>query len=401
MPFFMCRLAAEDGHIFSRSVLGGSAAECRGRFESEGLCVLSVRRDWRKLNISLGPDRKLKDREFIMFNQELQALIRAGYPVLRSVEIISGRTRNTALREILGKVEADIKQGKALSEAFSPFEKRFSKIYIAALMAGETSGGLPDTIGQFIVYARTIARTKSRVRSALIYPIMLLLFSLGLLAVILNFVLPNFAGFYKDFESQLPFLTATLIEFSKFVRGHWYVWLILTAGSVLALAELRRRESTLLWLERQKLKLPLGKLIWVETGVSLFCRTLSLLLQAGIPVLAGLPLAVRSIPNKYLASLAAGAPDHIRNGESLSEALTKAGFFPQLALDMVRIGETSANLGGMLREAAEVFDERIQTKIDAFVGLIEPIMIIFMGVLVAAMLLSVYLPIFNIIKVVR
>lgn len=401
MPYFMCRLAAGDGRIYSRSVLAGSAAECRGRFESEGLCVLSVRRNWRKLNISFGPDRKLRDREFIMFNQELQALIRAGYPVLRSIEIISGRTRNAALREILRKVEADIRQGKALSEAFASFEKRFSKIYIAALMAGETSGGLSDTIGQFIIYARTIARTKSRVRSALIYPTMLLVFSVGLLAVILNFVLPNFVGFYQDFESQLPFLTATLIGFSKFVRGHWTIWLILTVGSVLAVAELRRRESTLLWLERQKLKLPLGKLIWVETGVSLFCRTLSLLLQAGIPVLAGLPLAVQSIPNKYLASRAAGVPDHIRNGESLSEALTKAGFFPQLALDMVRIGETSANLGGMLREAAEVFDERIQTKIDTFVGLIEPVMIVFMGVLVAVMLLSVYLPIFNIIKVVR
>jgi type IV pilus assembly protein PilC len=192
-----------------------------------------------------------------------------------------------------------------------------------------------------------------------------------------------------------------LVGFAKFVRAYWYIWSLLTVGAVLIFLQLRRRESTRLWLERQKLRLPLGKLIWVESGVSAFSRTLSLLLQAGIPVLSSLPLAIQAIPNKYLASRAAGIPDRIRNGESLSQGMIEAGFFPQLALDMVRIGETSANLGGMLREASDVFDERIQTRIDTFVGLIEPVIIVFMGVLLAGMLMAVYLPIFNIIRVVR
>ncbi len=383
----------------ARSVLAASAGECRRRFESEGLCVLSARRDWKKLNLRMGRGRTLKDRDFIMFNQEFQALVKAGYPVLRSLEIISARTRNIFLQDVLRRVEADVRQGKALSEAFAPFESRFSKIYTAALMAGEQSGNLPDTLGQYIQYARTIARTKSRIRSALIYPTMLLVFSLGLVGVLINFVLPNFSTFYQDFEAQLPFFTVFLIGLSTFVRANWPVWILLAGGAVLGYLQLRRREKSLLWMERNKLKIPLGKLIWIESGVSLYCRTLSLLLQAGIPVLTGLPLAIHAIPNKFLASKAAEIPDHIRNGEALSEAMSKTGFFPQLALDMVRIGETSGNLGGMLREASEVFDERIQSKIDTFVGLIEPIMIIVMGVLVAGMLLAVYMPIFNIIKV--
>jgi type IV pilus assembly protein PilC len=401
MPYFLCRLSTDDGKIVSRSVLAASPFECRRRFESEGLCVLSARRDWRKLNLQMGRGKTMKDRDFIMFNQELQALVKAGYPVLRSMEIISARTRNIFLQEVLRRVEAEIRQGKALSEAFAPFESRFSKIYTAALMAGEQSGNLPDTLGQYIQYARTIARTKSRVRSALIYPAMLLIFSLGLVGVIINFVLPNFSTFYRDFDAQLPFFTVFLIGLSTFVRANWPIWILLAGGVVLGYLQLRRREKSLLWIERNKLKIPLGKLIWIESGVSLYCRTLSLLLQAGIPVLTGLPLAIHAIPNKFLASKAAEIPDHIRNGEALSEAMSKTGFFPQLALDMVRIGETSGNLGGMLREASEVFDERIQSKIDTFVGLIEPIMIIVMGVLVAGMLLAVYMPIFNIIKVVR
>ncbi|MDD8027070.1 MAG: type II secretion system F family protein [Acidobacteriota bacterium] len=401
MPYFKCRLAAEDGRISSRSIPAGSADDCRRRFAGEGYCVLSVRRDWRKFDVSLGGDKKLRDRDFITFNQELQALIRAGYPVLRSVEIIAGRTKNVLLRDILGRVEAEIRQGKALSEAFAPFEKRFSKIYIASIMAGETSGNLPETIGQYIQYARTISKTRARVKSALIYPTMLLVFSVGLLAIVINFVLPNFAGFYADFEAQLPFLTLALVRSAAFLRAHWYIWTLLLGASILVFIRLRRQENTRLWLERQKLRLPLGKLIWVESGVSAFSRTMSLLLQAGIPVLGALPLAVQAIPNKYLSRRAADIPDHIRNGETLSESMIRAGFFPQLALDMVRIGETSANLGGMLREAADVFDERIQSRIDTFVGLIEPIMIVFMGVLLAGMLLAVYMPIFNIIRVVR
>jgi len=402
MPYYLCRLASDDGRVYLESRLAASPEECRRQFESNGLCVLSVRRDWRKARMpSLSLDRKIKDRDFIMFNQELIALVRAGYPVLRSVEVIAHRIKNPRLKEILLKVESDVRHGKSLSESFAAFEDRFSQIYTAALMAGEQSGNLPDTIGQYIQYAKVLAQTRRRIRSAMVYPTMLLVFSFGLLGILLNFVLPNFSTFYKDFEAQLPLITSWLIGLSVFVRSHWPVGVLLTAAAVFAVLRIKRNPRLYLRLERAKLRIPLGRTIWIESAVSLFGRTLSLLLQAGIPLLSGVGLAVQSIPNKYLASRAAVLPAEIKNGESLSEAMAKASIFPPLALDMVRIGETSANLGGMLREVADVFDESIQTLIDTFVSLIEPIIIIVMGLLVAGMLLSVYLPIFNIIKVAR
>jgi len=402
MPYFLCRLAAEDGRVFTESFLSTSQDECRRHFESEGFCVLSIQRDWKKQRFSsLSFEKKVKDRDFIMFNQEFMALVRAGYPVLRSIEVISNRVKNPYLKEVLRKVEIDIRHGKALSESFAPFEKRFSKIYTAALMAGEQSGNLPDTVGQFVQYAKVISQTKRRIRSALTYPILLLIFSFGLLGVLINFVLPNFSEFYKDFEARLPLITTWLMAFSVFVRGHWPVWIVLAAVLVVAYVQLKKNEKTLFWLEKMKLKIPLGRVIWTESAISLFSRTLSLLLRAGIPLLTGVGLASQAIPNKYLASRTAPLPACIKNGESLSESLAKTEFFPPLSLDMVRIGETSANLGEMLKEVAEVYDESIQAKIDTFVSLIEPIIIIFMGLLVALMLLSVYLPIFNIIKVAR
>jgi type IV pilus assembly protein PilC len=402
MPYYLCRLASDDGRVFLESWLAASSAECRRHFESEGLCVLSVKRDLRRQRLpSLSINPKVKPRDFIMFNQELTALLRAGYPVLRSIEVISKRVKNPRLKEILLKVETDISHGKSLSDAFAPFEGHFSKVYTAALMAGEQGGNLPETISQYIQYAKVIDRTRRRIRSALIYPTLLLAFSVALLGILLNFVLPNFSDFYRDFEATLPLFTAGLIAFSLFLRSHWLVWILAAAVAAFAYGRLKRNPGIFLKMEKAKLRLPLGRTIWLESSISLFSRTLSLLLGAGIPLLSGVGLAIQSIPNKYLAFRAAVLPPGIKNGESLSEAMTKAGIFPPLALDMVRIGETSANLGGMLREVADVFDESIQSLIDTFVSLIEPVVIIFMGVLVAGMLLAVYLPIFNIIKVVR
>jgi type IV pilus assembly protein PilC len=402
MPYFLCRLAAEDGRVFSESHLAASLEECRKHFESEGYLVLAVNRDWKKVKLSsLSLEKKIRDRDFIMFNQELMALIKAGYPVLRSIEVISSRAKNVYLKEVLKKVESDIRQGKSLSEAFAPFEKRFSKIYTAALMAGEQSGNLAGTLRQFIQYAKVIAQTKSKIRSALIYPTLLLVFSIGLMGVLINFVLPTFAGFYSDFEAKLPFITQLLIGVALFIRRHWYLWLILIFFLVLVYFQMKKREKAVIFLDKLKLNIPFGGPIWTESAISMFSRTLSLLLEAGIALLPAVGISNQAIPNKYLGSKTDGLPASIKNGESLSESLAKADFFPPLSLDMVRIGETSANLGGMLREVAEVYDERIQAKIDTFVSLIEPVIIIFMAILVAAMLLSVYLPIFNIIKVVR
>jgi type IV pilus assembly protein PilC len=402
MPYFLCRLAADDGRVLTESFLSGSPEECRRHFESEGFCVLSVKQDWKKARLSsLAFEKRVKDRDFIMFNQELMALVRAGYPVLRSIEVISRRTKNIYLKEVLQKVESDIRHGKSLSESFAPFEKRFSKIYTAALMAGEQSGNLPDTLSQFVQYAKVIAQTKTRIRSALMYPTLLLLFSISLLAILINFVLPNFSDFYLDFEAQLPLITMWLIGFSGFVRGNWLLWILLAALLVVAYFQMKKNEKIFLRLEKLKLRIPLGRTIWIESAVSLFSRTLSLLLQAGISLLSAVGVATHAIPNKYLAFKTSGLAACIKNGESLSESLAKTEFFPPLSLDMVRIGETSANLGGMLKEVADVYDENIRARIDTFVSLIEPVIIIFMGVLVAAMLLSVYLPIFNIIRVAR
>lgn len=400
MPYYTCRVAAEDGRVISQSYLSPSFDECRKRFEEQGLCVLSIKRDWKKIEIPLLPfEKKIKDKDFILFNQELVALIKAGYPIVKSIDVILGRIKNHHLKELLMTVQNDIRSGKSLSEAFAPYEDQFSTVYIASLMAGERSANLDGTLKRYIDYAKIITVAKSKIRAALTYPTLLLFFSMVLLSILVTFVIPRFSQFYADFESQLPSITRYLMAFSFFVKGHLPHIFVLVFLLFVAYFLMKQRESTNIMLHRARLKIPYGRMIWLESAISLFCRTLSLLLEGGISLLTAVGIAGKAVPNKFLQHQMRSLPDSIKNGESLSDSLVKTRFFTPLAIDMIRIGESSANLEGLLADVADVYDDRTRGRIDTFVSLIEPIIIIFMGLIVAGMLLSVYLPIFNVIRV--
>ena len=402
MPYYLCRIAGEDGRVDSRSVLAPSAEEGRKMSEVEGLLVLSVRRDWKRLGKqSFGLGRKVKDKDIILFNQELVALIKAGYPILKGLDAITARVKNVHLREILIKVTGEVKRGKALSEAFLPYEKLFSPVYTASLMAGEKSGNLAGSIGRYIQYAKVITQTRARIKSAMTYPTILIVFSFILIGLLVNFVLPNFADFYKSFEAELPWITRLIMAFALIMSRHWYILVAAFLAVAFLIYRLRRRPDFRFHLDRAKLRVPYGRTIWLESGISLFSRTLGLLLEAGISLLAAIGIAIQAVPNAWIVKHMEDVPDHIKNGEVLSESLTSAGTFPALALDMVRIGESSANLQGMLGDMADFYDERVRGKIETLVTLIEPVVIIMMGLVVAAMLLSVHIPIFNIIRIAR
>jgi len=389
MPYYLCRIAGEDGRVDSRSILAPSAEECRRSFETEGRLVLSVHRDWNRLaNLGYRMGRKIKDRDIILLNQELVAMIKAGYPILKSLESISPRTKNVHLREILIDVAGEVKKGKALSEAFQPYEKLFSPVYTASLMAGEKGGNLAGSIGRYIQYTKMVSQTRARIKSAMTYPTILIIFSFVLMSILINFVIPKFADFYKSFEADMPRITRFIMGFATTLSRRWYVIAAAVVAAVVAIARLRRRPD-------------FGRTVWLESGISLFSRTLGLLLEAGISLLAAIGIAIQAVPNAWLVQHMQDIPDHIKNGEGLSDSLAQSGAFPALALDMIRIGESSANLQGMLGDMADFYDERVRGKIETLVTLVEPVVIIVMGLVVAGMLLSVYIPIFNIIRIAR
>ncbi|HAV41855.1 MAG TPA: hypothetical protein DCW97_05550 [Acidobacteria bacterium] len=400
MPGYFCRLITPEGRIVRETIRAASPAECRKHLEAEGLYVLSIRKE-----ISLGrlrlSRRKIKQQEFILFNQELVAMLKAGYPVLKSLELMEKRIENPYLREIVGQVEEEIRKGRTLSEAFSPYEHLFSKVYTASLLAGERSGNLPGSIKRYLEYAQVITQTRTRVRSALLYPTLLIIFSLILIGILVVLVLPRFASFYADFGAQLPAITRGLISLATFLQKNllWLVLLVIVI--VLAIISLRRRPEFMILNDRLKLHLPYSRYLVQDSAVSLYSRTLGLLLEAGITLVPSVNVARLAVTNRYISSRLETVAEKLTSGQSLYDSLASAGIFPPLATDMIRIGESSANLPGMLSEVADFYDQALRDKIQTLVSLIEPVIIIFIGLVAAVMILSIYLPIFNIVRITR
>ncbi|HAR36651.1 MAG TPA: hypothetical protein DCR87_07105 [Acidobacteria bacterium] len=400
MPAFICRIVTSDGRILKETVQATSVEDCRRRLEAEGLCVLSIRKELKLSRVHLF-GRQIKPAEFILFNQELVALLKAGYPVLKSLELVEKRVENHTLLDIIRKVESEVRGGRTLSEAFAPYENLFSKVYTASLMAGERSGNLPGSLARYIQYAKVIDQTRSRVRSALLYPTLLIIFSAVLIGLLVGLVLPRFATFYADFGAQLPGLTRLLLKLAIFIRANlaWFGLGLLVL--VLSYLVFRKKSSFIFFQDRLKLRLPFSRFLLQDSAVALYSRTLGLLLEAGITLLSSVSVAAFSVPNRFIAFRLQSVADSLKNGLSLYDSLQKTEVLPQLALDMIRIGESSANLPGMLAEVADFYDDRLRDRIQTLVSLIEPVIIIFIGLVAAGMILSIYLPIFNIIRITR
>ncbi|MGB4705362.1 MAG: type II secretion system F family protein [Candidatus Saccharicenans sp.] len=400
MPAYICKFVTPDGRTLKETLEAPSAEDCRRLLESEGFLVLSIRKEIRISRINIF-GKKIKPAEFILFNQELVALLKAGYPVLRSLELVEKRITNPYLLDIVRKVAAEVRGGRTLSEAFLPYEPQFSKVYTASLMAGERSGNLPGSLTRYIQYAKIIEQTRSRVRSALLYPTLLIIFSAVLIGLLVGLVLPRFATFYADFGAQLPGITRFLLKVAIFISNN-ILWLFLIflvlIGTGLAF---RKKTWFVVFKDRMKLRLPFSRFLIKDSAVALYARTLGLLLEAGISLLPSVQVAAFSVPNRFIFSRLLTVPENLKNGMSLYDSLEKAGVFPALALDLIRIGENSANLPGMLAEVADFYDERLRDRIQTMVSLIEPVIIIFIGLVAAGMILSVYLPIFNIIRITR
>lgn len=400
MPAYICRIVTPDGRILKQTLEAATAEDCRKNLEAEGLCVLSVRKELRISKVRLF-GKRLKPAEFILFNQELVALLKAGYPVLKSLELVERRVENPFLLDIIRKVESEVRGGKTLSEAFGPYENLFSKVYTASLMAGERSGNLPGSLARYIQYAKIIDQTRSRVRSALLYPTLLVIFSAILIGLLVGLVLPRFATFYADFGAQLPALTRWLLRLAIFVRANLLWFGLLFLALIIAYLIIRRKDYFIVLKDRLKLRLPFSRFLISDSAVALYSRTLGLLLEAGITLLSSVSVAAFSVPNRCLSSRLQSVAESLKNGLSLYDSLQKTGVVPQLAMDMIRIGESSANLPGMLAEVADFYDERLRDRIQTLVSLIEPVIIIFIGLVAAGMILSIYLPIFNIIRITR
>ncbi len=402
MPYFKCTLVDEQGHYRDREYYAENKKEILAALNGLDEKLIRVQRLWFKdFSLKKFFKRKIGYTEFLLFNQEMITLLKAGIPMIRALEIIIQNTRSGILREILAKAAGNIRNGMQISEAFTSAQIPFQKIYTASLLAGEKSGHLEQVLEKFNIYLGKISNLRRKTVSSLTYPIVLLFFMISMVLVISIFVIPKFSAFFDNMDTQLPAMTLFFISVTQYLKEN--IVLLLTAA-VLAYAAVRAIEHfypRVILIDQAKIKIPfLGRVIH-ENAIAVFARTLAILISGGIPVPDSAEIAVETFANKFYYSQVRSVPEKIRQGNLLSGVLEEIAIMPRILVELIRVGETSGNLTAVLDESADYYERSIDSKINALISLIEPVIIVLLGMVIAVMLVSVYLPIFSSIRVIQ
>ena len=399
MAEFVCRLGTPTGEIVTRTVEASAVHEARARLEREGFKVFNITPPKAEgvtnfTRVSGGSGRaKVKANDFLLFNQQLAALLRAGIPILQAISMLRRRATSVRLRAVLEAVEDAIRGGAALSQAFAAQGAIFPRIYTASILAGERSGALDEVLSRYVTYMRRSVALRRKIRGALAYPLFLLLASLSMVVFLIVYVVPKMSDLFAGFGGKLPFVTQVVLTLSGWLTGNIFWLAPLVIVSAVGLGIWSRTLGGRLTIDRLKLKIPIAGKLMVQLSVAQAARSLATLLAGGITLVESWEIAAESITNLELRRRSSAILPMIREGQSFTESLESAGWLPALAIDMIGIGERSGSLREMLDEVATFYDAEGEVKLEQLTTTLEPAILVVMGGIVVVILLAIYLPI--------
>ena len=403
MADFQLQYADASGQVHNQVVQGTSDQEVRERYSRQGYLVYKVsQKDGGLLaNINItGGRKKVNLEKFLIFNQQFVTLVRAGLPILKALDLLAERLTDPKLRPYINGVREDVRKGALLSDAFRT-QEIFPKIYVTSIMAGEKSGSLIEVLERYVIYQKLALSVRKKVLVSLMYPCVLVLLVICLMVFLVTYVVPSFASLYTSMNASLPSITLMLIAVGNAARSYVLVWFAAVIAVVGTFFWWSRAESAQEKIDRVKTKVPVLGDIWIKYQVAQFSRVLSTLLTGGIPLVQGLETSADSLGTPLLRKTLAKAGRMVREGQSLSGSLASTGVFPPLSVDMIEVGESTGALPSMLSSVAEFYEDDVNTKMTAVLSLIEPAIMIFMGIFVAFVLIALYLPIFSLADTIR
>jgi type IV pilus assembly protein PilC len=403
MGQFLAIVGTATGDIEELALTAADESVLRADLRERGYHVFWVRKNLGlpSLKTLFKGRKRISQTEFTLFNQELAALLRAGLPLLQCLDIMLERMPNPLFRSVLKDVRDKVKSGTALSDAFRAHGDLFPRIYSASLVAGEKSGGLETVIQRYVQYLKLTEGTRKKVVAAMVYPIFLFVSLVIAAAFLLLWVVPRFAGFFEGFDAELPFLTVALLTVANALRDSlWYILAALAAGSYF-LYSWSRREGSKAIFDRALLKLPFLGPIFHLFATSQLTRSLGTLLSGGIPLVQAIDIAAGSIGNRHVGQAVVPVAERVREGRAFSVSLEETGEFSNLTVEMVKVGENTGGLSEMLQNVADFADEEIDNRLNLMLSMLTPVVLLFMGGLVAVILLSIYLPMFDLINAAR
>jgi type IV pilus assembly protein PilC len=396
MGEFVCKVADGNGRVFLQVEPAESVTEARQKLSDRGLFVYNVRPRAGILGQLTGQRRQksVDGNDFLVFNQQLNTLIKAGIPILKALDLLTERAAAEKLRPVLGEVRRLVREGTPLSEALDQ-QGVFPKVYTVSILAGEKSGNLSGVLEYYITYQRVTTGLRKKLIATLIYPTILICAATGIVTYLVSSVIPKFAGLYADLNINLPQATRILIALTVTYRAYLLGTIALLALLVAATFAWSRSEQGGLAMERIRMRLPLVGDTITKFQFAQFCRTLSTLLAGGTPLVQAMETAGGAIGSRLVSGAVIQSATLVREGQSLHNSLASTGLVPDLALEMVEVGEASGSLASMLGSVAEFYEDDVNTHLANLVALIEPAILIFMAILIAFILVALYLPMFS------
>jgi type IV pilus assembly protein PilC len=397
MAEWTLKYADARGAIHQQVAEAGSERELRDRFSQQGFLIYSIkpRIEGKGVSGALRPSgKKINTEKFLIFNQQFVTLIRAGLPILKALDLLADRLTDPKLSKHINGVREEIRNGALLSDAFAK-QNVFPPIYVTSVLAGERSGSLGEVLERYISYQKLSLSVRKKLLVSLLYPAVLVFLVICLIVFLVTYVVPNFAVLYATMDAQLPAPTRILIAIGTTARTYVLIGFAGLVGAIFGFRYWARTPSGGERIDRFLLKIPVAGEVWLKYQVAQFSRVLGTLLIGGIPLLQALDTAADSLGTQVLKKVLGSAVKLVREGQALSGSLRKTKVFPSLALDMIEVGESTGALPQMLTSVAEFYEEDVSNSVTAALSLIEPVIMIIMGIFVAFVLISLYLPIFS------
>jgi type IV pilus assembly protein PilC len=395
MAEFVIKVADERGRMHQQVEQGYSVAEVRDRFASQGYLVYWVKpQGMLSGGFSFRRRRKLKQSSFLVFNQQFLTLIKAGLPILNSLDLLIKRQRDHNLQQILENVRERVKGGELLSDAFAA-HRMVPKIYTTTLMAGEKSGNIDEVLTRYINFQRLAMTFRKKLFVSLIYPTLLVTVVSIMVMFLFTYVVPKFAELFNSLDAKLPAITVFMLDLGQGAQKYFPFAIVGVVLAIFVFWQWRKTDSGADKIDRFILSLPLLGDIRLKHQIATFSRMLSTLLQGGLPLVPSMETAGGSMSSRRILKGVMRASTRVREGQGLAASLEEQDVFPDLAVEMLEVGESTGALPAMLNSVAEFYEEDVQTALNASMALIEPLILMIMAVFVGGVLISLYLPIFT------
>ncbi|HUU30151.1 MAG TPA: type II secretion system F family protein [archaeon] len=395
MPVYVWKARTVKGEAQSGEFTAASPQEVIGHLRRKRLIVLSVNPKPKEIKLSFGGSVKTKD--IVLFSRQFATMINSGLPLVQCLSILSQQAENPKLKETINSVRVDVEGGNSLADSLQKFPKLFSNLFVSMVRAGET-GGILDTImlrlSEYLEKNDAIVR---KIKGAMIYPAVVFTAAIGCVVILLVFVIPIFAKMFKDLDMELPLPTKIVVNLSGFLMGYWWAVLLLVVGSIVGLKQYKKTQKGELVIDSLMLKVPvLGDLIR-KSSVARFTRTLGTLISSGVSILHALEVTARTSGNRVVHDAVMNSRVSISGGETITKPLKEAQVFPPMVIQMINVGEQTGGLDSMLVKIADFYEEEVDTAVEALTAALEPVMIVFLGIIVGGMVVAMYLPIFELI----